>query len=50
MIIGMLGLIVFALFANIIYYEFMHIKRPREDIDLTKGYFRLVRFRHGKRF
>lgn len=49
MIIGMLGLIVVALFANIGYYEYMYIKRPKKDLDLTKGYFNLDRIRRGKR-
>lgn len=48
MLLGMLGLIVLALFCNIGYYEFMHIKRSSKDVDLTKAYFALDRIKRGR--
>jgi len=43
MIIGVLGLIVVALFCNIGYYEFWYRKDPKPEIDVMKPYLELYR-------
>lgn len=47
MIIGMLGLIVVALFCNIGYYEYYYLKPIKKDQDLMKGYLELYRSKYG---
>jgi hypothetical protein len=47
MIIGMLGLIVLALFGNILYYEYMYRKPVEKDQDVMKGYLELYRRKYG---
>ena len=43
MLIGALGLVFIAFYSNILYYEFMHIKKPKKDKDLVPAYFLLKR-------
>lgn len=49
MIIGMLGLIVVALFINIGYYEYMYKKPSKPDHDVMTGYLRLYRAKYINR-
>lgn len=48
MLIGIIGLVVFALFSNIGYYEFMYRKPIKKDKNLIPGYTILVRGRKKK--
>lgn len=49
MMIGMLGLIVLVLFANIWYYEYQYRKPIKRDVDLIGPYFILERVRNVNR-
>lgn len=49
MVIGMLGLIVIALFANIGYYEYRFPKDIEKDNDVMAGYLELYRRKYGRR-
>jgi hypothetical protein len=45
MLVGMIGLIVLALFSNIGYYEYMYKKPVKNDKDLISDYLVLTRKR-----
>jgi hypothetical protein len=45
MLIGMIGLIAIALFGNILYYEFMHFRKPKKDKNLIPAYVDVTRKR-----
>ena len=46
--IGMLGLIVLGLFANILYYENLYKQPIKKDQDIMKGYLQVYRAKYGK--
>lgn len=48
MLIGIVGLILVAVFGNIGYYEFMYKKPIKKDKDLIPGYTLLIRRRKKK--
>lgn len=50
MLIGMLGLITLALLANMGYYEYRVVKKPKKDVDIMKTYLDLYRSKYGRRF
>lgn len=49
MIIGMFGLIIVALFANVWYYEYWYKKPIDKETSIVSGYRELVRIKNGRR-
>jgi hypothetical protein len=47
--IGMIGLIVLAVFVNIMYYEYRVIKTPKKDVNIMSGYLDLYRRKYDRR-